>query len=457
MDFARLLEKRNTVLSGADAPAAPPADIRPPEGLTEDQAIAYGAILERLENGARFTTLRGYAGTGKTYLTGKLIDALTGTAQMVYVTAPTHKAAAVLRQKIVRRDVSIQTIHSFLGLKLVQDGKGGYVLRRDWGVEVPTRGIVFVDESSMVGDTLWEHIEHSPEHLQWVFIGDPAQLPPVNEENSPIFEIEGFALTDVVRQAAGNPIIELATEIREATNAAAVPIRQVFRDGIGIGTTRLQEDFVARAVHAFQSEGFHEDSTYARVLAYRNRVVNEYNREIRRRLYGSEADRFVEGEWLVAAETWSQYGKPVLINSEEVRVNRVREASASLLVRSRDQTLFGDDTSWKVWELDVQGRGDVFERTILVLHEIEQARYEKAIYAARQKAYGGGGWDLFYSLKEAFARVEYLYAMTVHKSQGSTFHTAFVDWQDLRNSGKEQAALMYVAATRPSHRLALLV
>jgi exodeoxyribonuclease-5 len=54
--------------------------------------------------------------------------------------------------------------------------------------------------------------------------------------------------------------------------------------------------------------------------------------------------------------------------------------------------------------------------------------------------------------------VDYAYATTVHKSQGSTFDTVFVDHRDLQACrGPEKRALLYVAVTRPERRLALLL
>jgi len=412
-------------------------------GLTEDQRIAFGGIIERIERGERFTKLQGYAGTGKTFLVGKLIDAMAATSHIIYVVAPTHKAVSVIRSKIERRDVEVRTVQSFLGLKLERNGDGGYVLRRDWMKEVPERGIVFADESSMIGANLWQHIQASPERLQWVFVGDPAQLPPVSEAPSPVFTLDGFTLTEVVRQAKGNPIIELATGIREGRTTT---VSQVFAEGVGIGTTRVQEDFVARAVHQFKSGSFDDDPTYCRVLAYRNSTVQAYNREIRRRIYGADAPRFVEGEWLVAMEGWEQFGKPYLQNSEEVQVTKVEE-----------DVLYTLDDEWMVWGLEIKSPGDYLTRTILVLHESEHARYRKKLDELRKEARKTKQWRAFYELNEAFARVDYLYAMTVHKSQGSTFHTCFVDWQDLRMcKGSERTALFYVSVTRPSHRLAVL-
>ena len=44
-----------------------------------------------------------------------------------------------------------------------------------------------------------------------IFVGDPAQLPPVGEVASETFAVENRShLTTIVRQAAGNPILAAA-------------------------------------------------------------------------------------------------------------------------------------------------------------------------------------------------------------------------------------------------------
>jgi exodeoxyribonuclease-5 len=56
-------------------------------------------------------------------------------------------------------------------------------------------------------------------------------------------------------------------------------------------------------------------------------------------------------------------------------------------------------------------------------------------------------------LEETFAQVDYAYAMTVHKSQGSTFDHVLVDVPDLMTSGGMQARILYTAVTRPAKSL----
>ena len=413
--------------------------------FTEDQQEAYDRVYDRLARGERFTGLRGYAGTGKTYLVSRLVEQLLDEDCAVTVCAPTHKAVQVLSEELGDAPVQMQTLHSFLGLRLNPTEEGEYELvaeeERDF-----TEGVVIVDEASMIGREEWSHIEDAPFWVQWLFVGDPAQLPPVNEEPSPALDVPGPTLETIHRQAADNPILELATKIRTGADGR---FGSKFEDGKGVAVTRNREEFLDSVLRTFDTEAFAEDATHARMLAYRNKTVRRYNREIRAERYGADADRFVEGEWLVGTETWFHDGVQRLTNSEEVRVKKA----------TVDTFEADDQSEWIVWELKVRTPGRGLTRTVHVLHEDEFERYEERLERRREKAQDDPSkWDRFFELREQFARVDYAYATTVHRAQGSTYDTVFVDHRDVRVCrGDERDALLYVAVTRPSRRLALLV
>jgi exodeoxyribonuclease-5 len=414
--------------------------------LTEHQQAAFDAVYERLAGGAAYTTLRGYAGTGKTFLAGALVDRMLDEGAALTACAPTHKAAQVLRTHMNEHAVPTQTLHSFLGLRLVPDDKGAYALEPEGDLAEYPAGIVVVDEASMIGAAEWAHIEQAPRRLQWLFVGDPAQLPPVNETASPVFDVEGPLLEEVHRQGEGNPILALARHVRLQKSD---PFTSRFANDEGVAVTDNAGEFEASARRAFQSDAFDDDATAARVLAYRNKTVRRYNRAIRDALYGEDAPQFVKGEWLVARETWFHNNVPTLKNSEEVRVRKARV-----------ETFEADDLStWTVWRLKVRSVHDAWTRALYVLHEDERERFENELEVRRKEAIEQPrAWSTFYDLKERFAEVDYAYASTVHQAQGSTFDTAFVDVRDLRACrGPERQALLYVAVTRPSRRLALLV
>lgn len=413
--------------------------------FTEDQQEAYDRVYDRLARGERFTGLRGYAGTGKTYLVSRLVEQLLDEDCAVTVCAPTHKAVQVLSEELGDAPVQMQTLHSFLGLRLNPTEEGEYELvaeeERDF-----TEDVVIVDEASMIGREEWSHIEDAPFWVQWLFVGDPAQLPPVNEEPSPALDVPGPTLETIHRQAADNPILELATKIRTGADGR---FGSKFEDGKGVAVTRNREEFLDSVLRTFDTEAFAEDATHARMLAYRNKTVRRYNREIRAERYGADADRFVEGEWLVGTETWFHDGVQRLTNSEEVRVKKA----------TVDTFEADDQSEWTVWELKVRTPGRGLTRTVHVLHEDEFERYEERLERRREKAQDDPSkWDRFFELREQFARVDYAYATTVHRAQGSTYDTVFVDHRDVRVCrGDERDALLYVAVTRPSRRLALLV
>ena len=420
-------------------------------GLTPAQQEAYDAIRSRLDEGATYTALRGYAGTGKSHLVGRLAADLAGHHEIL-LTAPTHKAAQVLREMGQERGLAdnlpVRTLHSALGLRLTPNGEGGYALSPAGEGHLPSRGLVIADEASMIGAALWQYVQQTDPRLNWLFIGDPAQLPPVGESSSPALTQDGPLLTSVVRQAAENPIIRLATRIRQG-NLSLKELGTAYADGEGIGMTGSLEQFAESAARHFSSEAFEEDPSACRILAYRNRRVQHYNRLIRRQLHGEDTLRFLKGEWIVATATWNGPGPGITMhNSEELKVEKASTG-----------TVTGRGGRWKVWTLKAWSRHAEKKKTLLVLHEEEKDRFEEELARRKDMALADPkGWEAYYEMKEQFAQVDYAYAMTTHKAQGSTLDTGYVDWRDLTfRSGGQQAPLLYVAVTRPAKRLALLV
>lgn len=428
------------------------------EGLSTEQEAAFRMLCERLlEPGAAHYTLQGYAGTGKTFVAARIAEVLDADGIRVVAAAPTHRATAEIRRALeTSATIETCTLPSLLGLVLRADGAGGYHLVPDGRAQLPEGGVVLCDEASMVGEETMDYVKATRQGIRWLFLGDPAQLPPVGEAPSAVFDLPGATLTEIVRQARDNPIIEFSRRAREGLpHLRGDHLRYDGEQGVAV--TRSRPAFLESAVRAFRSTAYKDDPTIARVLAYRNAVVDRYNREIRAAIYGEDAREYVPGEWLVARETWMPYDFPVILNSEALKV-----VSAQ---RTVDPVALGGE--WAVWRLLVQPDGRD-RREITVLAAEEGPRYAALLKRYRDKAVearlndvpdaASDAWNDFYRLKEQYAQVGYGFASTVHKAQGGTFQSIFADYRDLHHSREpERRALKYVAGTRPRLRLALLV
>jgi len=418
--------------------------------LTSEQQIAFDRICKIVDtDDPAAATLSGYAGTGKTTTLQHLVRRLGPEFSETVVMAPTHKAAEVLGRKT---DMAVTTVHSTLGLRPKPDGEGGYdfVQSHEGMKNFAWNSFLAIDEASMVPQELYDILMDVQRqfNLSIVFSGDPAQLPPVNENPSPALDHDGYKLEKIVRQEQDNPIIQTSMEVREASDAKRYSFTTDTVGDQGVEVVNGREDLIALAYEAFDTDEYRENGDYARILAYRNDVVNTYNRICRDLLYGETGEQYIEGEWLVATDPW--YGSngnkraPVIQNSEEFVV-RGKEPSS----------LYGFDT----WLLEISPEPDSDNiRYIEVLNRDEMGRYEAKLEDLADKAKKTGDWEKYYDYKEHFAHVDYSYAMTTHKAQGSTFTKTFVDVEDINTcpNYSEIARLKYVAVTRASERLVVL-
>jgi len=180
--------------------------------------------------------LGGYAGTGKTTLARHILETLPEEVRLnTVVMAPTGKAADVLRRKglhsattihsAIYNPVSnyafkIQTLRRRLEENLYESQEERIDIESELGRLVTagpsfetsdqefTRGkkLFMVDEFSMVGNRLYEDLV--ARGVPILALGDPGQLPPVKDEKPP-FKPD-YVMTEIHRQAEGNPVIKLA-------------------------------------------------------------------------------------------------------------------------------------------------------------------------------------------------------------------------------------------------------
>ena len=162
----------------------------------QDAADAFAAWLNQPVDGTPFV-LSGFAGSGKTFLSMRLLRQVEASGLCWTVVAPTHKAVGVLRQALELEGLQPtwypSTIHRLLRLKLKRSADAELCEPTEQtAMALENLGLVLIDEASMVDSTLLGialQCAH-PFKTRLVFVGDPAQLPPVGEPNSPVFAMQ---------------------------------------------------------------------------------------------------------------------------------------------------------------------------------------------------------------------------------------------------------------------------
>jgi ATP-dependent exoDNAse (exonuclease V) alpha subunit len=190
--------------------------------------------------------LMGAAGTGKTTTLKGLVNSLISNAIVPALETNTKHLKLgqpgivlcsftnmAVRQiaKHFPKNIHCVTIHKLLEFAPVkyeitkEDGTTGYTMRfepsRHRGNPLPaTLKTIVVDESSMVDTDLINLLIDAlpnPAAVQWIFVGDLNQLPPVYGHailGRKLLELPVIELTQVYRQALLSPIISLATDIK---------------------------------------------------------------------------------------------------------------------------------------------------------------------------------------------------------------------------------------------------
>lgn len=412
--------------------------------LNPGQRAAADAFFDFLLSDANEFIISGPAGVGKTYLMNYIIDntmphyvdmckmiGLDPKYTGVTMTATTNKAAEVLGTATKR---PTQTIHSFLGLIIKNDYETGKThLRKNHNWTIHKNLIIFIDECSMIDSDLLSQIHQATEDCKIVFVGDHNQLAPVQEDISPVYRQDApfTVLTQPMRNASQPALQAICAQLR-----ASVETGIFFPIHVVPGAIEHCDD---AGMKVSLNEHFTQQTHEARILAYTNKRVNEYNDYIRS--IRNLPPQYQAGEFLINNNSfkWGKFSLPV-----ESEIEVVKNSSIEPKVIENNVSL---DVSYISFDDSFQRRYD------RVPVPVNKEHYNDLIkYYGRKK-----NWEVYFHLKNDYVDLRPRDAATVHKSQGSTYETVFIDLGDISTcrDAAQAARLLYVAFSRARSRVIL--
>ncbi len=376
--------------------------------LSEDQQVVYDAMMKWLRRPTQTLSVGGYAGTGKSTLLGKLIRE-ERRGLNIACCAYTGKAANVLSQKlgdeIVRRPgddpegdgVDVTTIHRLIYNPY--ENEDGEIRFKRRGT-IRKFDLFVIDEASMVSDRMLEDLKGY--NVPILAMGDHGQLPPVGDSGT-LMANPNLRLEKIHRQAESSPIIQVAHAIRQYGKfplplpAGVIHLlEKPFRDHLDLHV-RTSDD-----ARLFDTA----------VLVYTNRARKTFNKIIRTARWGEAraSEGPVEGDVVICLRNNHGWG---IFNGMRGVIEAIKHKDGPydwMKIR------FPDDKNRK-WSGNVLKRQFERERTFSNMEEL-------------RKDHKRGGDDPFENIAQLndvpCAFFDYGYSLTVHKSQGSQFHTVYL-------------------------------
>ena len=465
-----------------------PSSVEVPLELTSDQTKAinsFNSWLGKPYEGEPFV-LSGSAGSGKTFLAMKFLQFVEAKRLCWTVAAPTHKAVGVLRKDLEQEGLQPtwypSTIHRLLRLKLKRNGATEFCEETEQtGNSLEQLALVIVDESSMIDKELLKIILRCAYSFRTrlVFIGDPAQLPPIGESESSVFAMQRavFAeLQEVVRHQGS--VLRLANRIRDGNFPCEYPPCIPFKQSSnGLVACVEKHDWLDEAKRSLKTASKNGNPDETRMLCYTNRVLESLIPHARRAIHGEIADDLfvLPGEVLITR-------KPVMAAASADGID-VGEEPDMLISSNREMVVIDttpESCDLSQFDLDIQsnlnmpsietfiakvkcGEREFSIRLVPGLKTNARSRLDSYLKRLSDRAKGsskkesGKLWRLFFLIRDSFASVGPASVLTVHRSQGSTFENVFVSsdvfWpKDL--CLKKQ--LLYVAVSRASKQVWLV-
>lgn len=451
----------------------------------EQQSAIINAVsfLKTNTDPTQYYVIEGKAGTGKTTIAKEILKEFED--QQIYVAAVSHKAKGVIKNSFGEdtRGKKFFSIASLLGMKGINDNDT-QTTKFQVGTKVPLLdnppALLVIDEASMITEDVLKKIIDINSSLsrpfQMLFLGDIGQIQPIRDEQSEFYRTHKDLLnkkSDIfnskhksklitrVRQGEANPILPYADyfwENSQKENPELNPTQHIVRnnqitDKGSLLFSNSEAEVLSSVIKTVKNAVEKGLTNHVKIVTYHVNEKTELNQKIHEALFGKDSD-YSKGDMLILN---SPYDLP--------DVNATMENSSEIQIKSIQDT---DVDEFGVHTLYLETNGTAYTRTgneqkdcviqVVSRNDIglyNQKLQELASHAKRQtnRALKKQAWGDFWEYKGRYADVDFGYAITAHKSQGSTYDIVVVDEKDIMGttatSNQEKSELIYTALTRP--------
>lgn len=422
--------------------------------------------------------LKGYAGTGKTFIISNVVKNLWKIKKSVILLAPTGRSAKVLSGYCEKEAF---TIH-----KEIFYTKNNYSGSLDFSLKVNKHKdtLFIVDEASMIGTNRSEGVGLFSQSLldnvikyvysgfkcKLLIVGDSAQLPPIKsnlsyslndeylskEYDKNIYSVE---LDQVVRQDVNSGILSYATSIREKIELKEFHDIKFKLNGFS-DLIRVEdgEDLMNLLNDSYNKYGAEQTA----VIVRSNKRANIYNKNIRERILLNE-NIITVGDLLMVVKNnyhWLNNKRDLgfIANGDIVKIEEIHsikklygfnfaEVKISMVdypkLNAFDTVLILDTLEINTPSLQFSSTTNLYQEILKDYMDIK-TKYKRHLSVKKNKYFNA-------------LQVKFAYSFTCHKSQGGQWDSVFLEFPYLPNGMDEDFfRWLYTAMTRAKNKLHLI-
>ena len=391
--------------------------------LTKRQEEGLKTAVARHRAGEKFTTISGYAGSGKSTLVRFIVEALNVDEERVCYCAFTGKAAEVLRRK---GNKNVCTLHHLL-YEHIPKPAGGFFRRPKPRLDYD---IIIVDEVSMAPKTLMDLLFTYRVYV--ICLGDPGQLPPIDkDEDNHLLDNPHVFLDEIMRQAQESEIIRLTMKIRNGetidyfngNEVKIIPKKELVTGHL------LWADSILCAKNITRH---HINEQMRQILGYEGELQSGEKVLIKRNYWfdlNEDGDSLVNGTLGIVKNPFNSFIQiPSYIKNDRHNIPTIMaefipeyEGGKTFGILNFDKDFLLKEEPCLDWR---------------VSYQLGKMQQKIGDIIPKQATYG--------------------YALTTHAAQGSQWSKVLVLEEDFPFNKKEHIQWLYTACTRPEHQLVIV-